>query len=91
MPNRIIEEVLALVRAKGITIPDPNPMESSKAYCAKKHQRAWMPQHLERGRLAEIDALNGYAARENERLALAAPYNSALTRLIKGRQYRSAG
>ena len=88
--TRIIEEVLALVKAKGITIPDPNPIESIKAYCAKKHHRVSMLQHLERGRQTEIDALNGYVARESARLGLAAPYNDALTSLVKGRQHRSA-
>jgi peroxiredoxin len=84
----IIEEVLALVRAKGITLPDPNPLESIKAYCAKKFHRVSMLQHLARGQQTEIDALNGYVARESEKLGLAAPYNDALTRLMKGVQYR---
>jgi 2-dehydropantoate 2-reductase len=45
-----------------------------------------MLQHLDRGRLTEIDALNGYVVRESEALGLAAPCNDALTRLMKGRQ-----
>jgi ketopantoate reductase len=34
--------------------------------------------------------LNGYVARESQRLGLAAPYNDALTDLIKGREYGQA-
>jgi 2-dehydropantoate 2-reductase len=84
--TRIIEEALALVAAKGITLPDPDPLGTIKAYCAKKFHRVSMLQHLDRGRLTEIDALNGYVVRESEALSLAAPCNDALTRLMKGRQ-----
>lgn len=85
--TRIVEEVLALARAKGIALPDPEPLAAIKAYGAGKFHRVSMLQHLQRGRQTEIDALNGYVARESQRLGLAAPCNDALTRLIKGRQH----
>jgi 2-dehydropantoate 2-reductase len=86
--TQIINEILALVKAKGITLPDSNPLETIKAYCAKKFHRVSMVQHLERGQLTEIDALNGFAVRESKQLGLSAPYNDALTKLIKGLQHR---
>ena len=86
--TRIINEVLALVKAKGINIPDPTPLKSIKAYCAKKFHRVSMVQHLARGKRTEIDSLNGYVVRESEKLGLAAPYNDALTKLVKGLQHR---
>jgi 2-dehydropantoate 2-reductase len=86
--THIINETLALLKAKGISIPDSNPLQTIKAYCAEKFHRPSMLQHLERGRLTEIDALNGYVARESRKLGLPAPYNEALTSLIKGREYR---
>jgi ketopantoate reductase len=46
-----------------------------------------MMQHLDRGQQTEIDSLNGYVARESSRLGLQAPFNTALTMLIKGREY----
>lgn len=85
--TRIIEEAAALVRAKGITLPDADPVQVIKDYCAHKFHRPSMLQHLERGRRTEIDALNGYVARESAELGFAAPYNDALTRLMKGRQH----
>jgi 2-dehydropantoate 2-reductase len=88
--QRIIGEVLALIEAKGIRIPDADPLGTIQAYCAKKFHRVSMLQHLERNCLTEIDALNGYVVRESERLGLVAPYNDALTCLIKGRQHRAA-
>ena len=84
----IIEEVLALVRAKGIEIPEKRPLEAIKAYSAQKFHRVSMVQHLKRGRITEIDALNGYVVRESEKLGLKAPYNDALTRLVKGLQHQ---
>jgi 2-dehydropantoate 2-reductase len=86
--SRIIEETIALVRAKGVALPDPDPLQTIKAYCAEKFHRVSMLQHLDRGRRTEIDALNGYVARESRRLGLAAPCSEALTMLMHGRQYR---
>ena len=89
--TRIIEEAVALVRAKGIEIPEEDPLSVIKTYGAKKFHRVSMLQHLARGRRTEIDALNGYVAKESEKLGLSAPCNDALTRLMKGRHYVPKG
>ena len=89
--SKIIEEVLALIEAKGVVFADPDPLATIKAYSAKKFHRVSMQQHLLRARPTEIDSLNGYVARESERLGLKAPYNDALTRIVKGRQYQPEG
>lgn len=86
--SKIIEETLALARANGIDLPDPDPIKTVKEYCAHKFHRVSMTQHLARGRRTEIDALNGYVARESARLGLSAPNNDALARLMKGREHR---
>ena len=86
--TRIVAEVLALARAKGIELPEPEPLASIKEYCSRKFHRVSMLQHLERGRPTEIDALNGYVARESAKLGLPAPCNDALTRLMKGRHHQ---
>lgn len=83
----ILEEVLALIVAKGIALPEKHPLEAVKGYCKTKFHRVSMVQHLKRGRMTEIDALNGYVVRESEKLGLKAPYNDALTKLIKGLQH----
>jgi 2-dehydropantoate 2-reductase len=85
--SHIVEETLALVRAKGVQLPDPDPLSTIKAYCAKKFHRVSMLQHLDRGRRTEIDALNGYVAKESRRLGLPAPYSEALAMLMTGREY----
>jgi len=87
--TRIIEETVALVRAKGIESTEPDPVAAIKEYCSHKFHRPSMMQHLARGHKTEIDALNGYVARESRRLGLAAPCSDALTRLMMGRQHVS--
>ncbi len=84
----IIEEAAALVRKKGIQVADADPVATIKEYCAHKFHRVSMLQHLERGQQTEIDALNGYVARESAILGLQAPCNAALTAVVKGRQFR---
>jgi len=84
----IIEETVALVRAKGIRLPDDDPVAAVQEYCAHKFHRPSMTQHLARKQRTEIDSLNGYVARESARLGLAAPRSDALTRLIKGREHQ---
>jgi 2-dehydropantoate 2-reductase len=84
LQERIIEEVLAVVRAKGIRLPDPDPMTTIKAHCVGRFNRPSMLQHVEQGRRTEIDALNGAAAREAAALGLAAPYNDAIACAVKG-------
>lgn len=89
--SAIIEEAVALVHAKGISLPDSDPKTVIKEYCSHKFHRPSMMQHIERGQQTEIDSLNGFVASESRRLGLAAPYNDALARLIKGREHRPAG
>lgn len=86
----IIEEAARLVRAKGIPLQDADPVHTIKEYCAHKFHRPSMMQHLDRGQQTEIDALNGYVAKESPAYGLSAPANEALTRLIKGREHRPA-
>jgi 2-dehydropantoate 2-reductase len=84
----IIDEVLALVSAKGITLDDADPTQTIIDYSAKKFHRVSMVQHLTRGVRTEIDSLNGYVAAESPKYGLKAPMNDALTRIIKGREYQ---
>ena len=87
LQTHIIQEALARVEARGIEIPEKNPLQAVKEYGRRKFHRVSMLQHLARGKDTEIDALNGYIVRESRRLNLPCPYNEALTALVKGRQY----
>lgn len=87
LQTQVVEETLALVRAKGIVLPQEDPLKKIKVYCAGKFHRASMVQHLARGSRTEIDSLNGYVVRESRKLGLAAPANDALTKIIRGLEH----
>jgi len=84
LQTRIIDEVLAVVRAKGVPLTDPDPMRTIKSHCWKKYNQPSTLQHLEQGKRSEIDALNGALVREARKLGMHVPYNDALTLLLKG-------
>lgn len=84
--DRVIEEALAVVRAKGITISEADPRTLIKTHCWKKFSKPSMLQHVEQGKRTEIDALNGAVVRESHKHGLAAPYNEAVVAFAKGRE-----
>jgi 2-dehydropantoate 2-reductase len=84
LQTRIVEEVLAVVRAKGVPMIDRDPMRTIKDHCWKKYNKPSTLQHVEQGKRTEIDALNGALVREARRLGVPTPYNDALTLILKG-------
>ena len=86
LQDRILDEAFALVRAKEIPIAEADVRAGIKRSCRLKFSRPSMLQHVEAGRRTEIDAINGALVRESRKLGLAAPYNEALTALLKGRE-----
>lgn len=87
LQDRIIEEALAVVAAKGVTLPDADIRKTIKKHCWAKFSKPSMLQHMERGRRTEIDALNGALVREGHVLGIRTPYNEALAALTKGREF----
>lgn len=87
MQTKILEEAVAVAKAKNITLaPHPDPFAYLKDYCRLKYTQPSMQQHMESGRQTEIDAINGAIVREAGALGMAAPYNHAISMLIKGRE-----
>src|SRR5438034_1766783 len=84
LQTRIVEEVLAVVRARGVLLTDPDPIRTIKDHCRKKYNKPSTLQHVEQGKRTEIDALNGALVREAKRLGIPTPYNDALTLILKG-------
>jgi 2-dehydropantoate 2-reductase len=84
--SRVIEEALAIVGAKGINLPEPDPAGAIKAFCRIKFNKPSMLQHMEEGRQTEIDALNGALVRIGRELGIATPYNDALTLIVKAKE-----
>jgi 2-dehydropantoate 2-reductase len=84
--DRVIDEVLAVVAAKGLRLTDPDLRTTVKTHCWHKFSRPSMLQHVDAGRQTEIDALNGALVREARALGVAVPYTESLVALLKGRE-----
>jgi 2-dehydropantoate 2-reductase len=85
----VVEEVVALAQKKGIRLPDN--MLAATFHLAEVMPRTTSStaQDIARARRTEIEHLNGYVAREGERLGIATPVNRALNALIKLMEQRS--
>ncbi len=88
--SRILDEILAVLSAKNITIPEPDPVGAIKAFCKVKFNRVSMLQHIERGQRSEIDSLNAVVVEEGRKLGIPTPYNEALTLMLRTVDARNA-
>ncbi|GIW40900.1 MAG: 2-dehydropantoate 2-reductase [Candidatus Binatia bacterium] len=91
--DHVIDEAYAVARAEGIPLPWPDAgayreLFYSRLVPSTYDHRSSMLQDLERGRRTEIEAINGAVWRLAERHGMAAPYNEALTRLVRYREGR---
>jgi 2-dehydropantoate 2-reductase len=87
--DRVMDELFTVLRAKRITLTDPDLRATVKMHCRKKFSRPSMLQHIEAGKRTEIDALNGALVAEGRKLGLALPYNESLVMLLKGVEHKS--
>ena len=78
----IINEAVAVVRAKGIIVPDADPLSTIKDFCRVKFNKPSMLQHVEAGKPTEIGALNRVVVEEGRRLNIPTPRNEALSLLV---------
>jgi 2-dehydropantoate 2-reductase len=86
--ENVVDEVLAVARAAGIVLPGVSDRESGMAAAmeiATQMADAFSStaQDLNRNRMTEIDALNGYVARRGAELGVAVPVNHTLFTLVK--------
>jgi len=84
LQDRVIDEILLVVEAKGVTLAEPDPRKKIKDHCRGRYNKPSMMQHVEQGRRTEIDAINGALVREARALSLAVPYNEAIVAVVKG-------
>jgi 2-dehydropantoate 2-reductase len=84
LQTRVIQEALAVLKAKGIKLADPDIMGTIKAHCRVKFNKPSMLQHMEQGKKTEIDSLNGAITRMGRELGVPTPYNEALTWMVQG-------
>jgi 2-dehydropantoate 2-reductase len=92
----IVDEVLAVARAAGVVLPGVHDRESGMAAAMELALQmadafSSTAQDLDRGRLTEIDALNGYIARRGAELGIPVPVNHALFTLVKLAEVANSG
>ena len=81
----ILDEVLEVVQARGISLGDTDPRATVEGFTGRLFNRPSMLQHMDAGLATEIDSLNGAVVREGQRLGVDTPFNQALTLLVKAR------
>ena len=86
--EQIVDEVLAVARAANVVLPGVHDRKSGMASATELATQmagafSSTAQDLNRGRLTEIDALNGYISRRGAQLGIPVPANHALFTLVK--------
>ena len=61
--------------ASGVLLEHPDPIPKMQVHVWRKFTKPSMLQHVDQGRMIEIDAINGWLVREAEALGLEAPVN----------------
>ena len=84
LQERVLDEILAVVKAKGWKLYDPNPRKKIRDHTATRFNKPSMLQHMEKGQRTEIDALNGAIVREARALGIPVPCNETVVAFVKG-------
>lgn len=88
--DAVIAEILAVVRAAGIRLPEDDPATLIREHAWLRYNRPSMLQHVETGRPTEIGSLNEALVREAGRLGVPVPANRTLAALVRGIEARNA-
>ncbi len=86
----LLEEILAVVAAVGIKLPESDPGTHIRDHCWERYNAPSMLQHLRSGRRTEIDALNGALVRRAKELGIPTPVNETIVFAIQGREAANA-
>ncbi|HEX7810864.1 MAG TPA: ketopantoate reductase family protein [Burkholderiales bacterium] len=84
LQERVIDEILAVVKAKGWNLPENDPRKKIREHSRMRYNKPSMLQHMEKGQRTEIDALNGALVREARALGIPVPYNETIVAFVKG-------
>jgi 2-dehydropantoate 2-reductase len=85
----VVAECLTVARAAGVRVPGDAWEGVERIAQTMPRQLSSTAQDVARGKPSEIDHLNGFVAREGERLGVATSLNRALHTLVKGVEQRA--
>jgi 2-dehydropantoate 2-reductase len=88
--RNVVEEVVQVAQTKDIHLPKDMLGATFQLAEAMPRTTSSTAQDIARGRRTEIEHLNGYVAREGDRLGVPTPLNRALNALIKLLEHRAA-
>lgn len=89
--SRLIEETVAVARARGIRLPNVNFMDKGIKSLANFGTATSSTAHdLARGKRTEIELLNGHVARLGQKLGVATPSNFSVYAMVKLREETGA-
>jgi 2-dehydropantoate 2-reductase len=81
--ERAVEEAAAVARAENIALPYPDPFERVAEVCrATAENIASMLQDVLKGKITEVDAINGAIVRKGEARGIPTPVNRTLAALV---------
>ena len=78
-----VEEAISIARSQDIPVREDAVNHVFEVAAATAANRSSMGQDVDKKRVTEILAINGYVVREAERIGLEAPVNKTLTALIR--------
>jgi 2-dehydropantoate 2-reductase len=81
--EKLTLEAAQVARRKGVHIEEDPIEKVRKAAAATRENRSSMGQDFDHRRRTEIDAINGAVVREAQALGIPAPFNQAVTDLVK--------
>jgi 2-dehydropantoate 2-reductase len=81
--DAVLHEILAVVAAVGVRLPEHDAREEIHEHCWERYNRPSMLQHLLAGRRTEIDALNAALVRRAATLGVPTPVNAAIVRAVR--------
>jgi 2-dehydropantoate 2-reductase len=85
--RQLVDECVAVGRAAGVSLPEADYPQLVCSFAERVGQvYSSTAQDLERGKLTEIDALNGFVVRRGADLRVPTPVNQSLLALVKLRE-----
>ena len=86
LQTKILAEIMQVVNAKGIKLSNNDMIGYVKKLTKSRYNKPSMQQHIDAGRLTEIDSLNGALVQEAKALNIDVPYNESLVLMTKARE-----
>ncbi len=83
LSHSAVQEAVAVARAQGVEIREDPMAHVFQVAVATAPNRSSMGQDVDHHRPTEIGSINGFVAREADRMGIAAPVNRTLTALIQ--------